>query len=126
MNLPMPISPAPFVNAVGCGYRLAEVDKLDIEVIVNNYFYVNQNYVCSGAMVSVHLVSAIVRHQVDPSLAMLQQHITSGLPCRRHSLITGIGLPYAWNKNKESTIAKSRFPRRQLDDALAFPANEGD
>lgn len=71
---------------------LAEIDK---------YFYVNQNYVCAGAMLAVGLVSANVRHEVDPTLAMLQEHITSEVPCRRHGAITGLGLAYAGTQKEE-------------------------
>lgn len=79
--------------------RLWDVDSGWHEI--DKYLYVNQEYVRAGAMLAIGLLSANVRHDVDPPLAMLEEHISSDLPSIRHGAIVGLGLAYAGTEKKE-------------------------
>lgn len=68
---------------------------------VDKYLYVDQEYVRAGAMLAIGLVSANVRHEVDPPLAMLQEHVNSNVPSIRHGAITGLGIAYAGTQKAE-------------------------
>lgn len=68
---------------------------------IDKYLYVEQEYVRAGAMLAIGLVSANVRHEVDPPLAMLQEHVNSDIPSIRHGAITGLGIAYAGTQKEE-------------------------
>lgn len=71
---------------------LADIDK---------YMYAEQDYVRAGALLAVGVVSANVRHEVDPPLAILSEHVSSTTPSIRHASIAGLGIAYA-GANKEA------------------------
>eukprot|EP00177_Eucheuma_denticulatum_P007408 GFKZ01013492.1.p1 GENE.GFKZ01013492.1~~GFKZ01013492.1.p1 ORF type:complete len:1030 (+),score=203.73 GFKZ01013492.1:282-3371(+) len=71
---------------------LADIDK---------YMYVEQEYVRAGAFLGVGLVSANVRHPVDPPLAILAEHVTSSTAATRHGAIAGLGIAYAGSNKQD-------------------------
>lgn len=62
---------------------------------IDKYMYVEQDYVKAGALLAVGLVSANVRHEVDPPLGIIQEHLSSDKTAIRHGAICGLGLAYA-------------------------------
>lgn len=67
---------------------------------IDKYLYANQEYVRAGAMLAVGLLSANVRHEHDPPLAVLNEYIKSDVPSIRHGAIIGLGLAYAGTQKK--------------------------
>lgn len=67
---------------------------------IDPYMYANQEYVRAGAFLGVGLVSANIRHPVDPPLAILSEHVSSPNHAIRHGAIAGLGIAYA-GSNKE-------------------------
>lgn len=68
---------------------------------IDPYMYNQQEYVRAGALLAVGLVSANIRHPVDPPLAILPEHVSSSNPAIRHGAIAGLGIAYA-GANKEA------------------------
>lgn len=71
---------------------LADIDK---------YMYAKQDYVRAGALLSVGIVSANVRHEMDPAMGLLSEDVSSAIPSIRHGAIAGLAMAYA-GTNKES------------------------
>lgn len=65
---------------------LSEIDK---------YMYVEQEQVKAGSLLAVGIVSAGVRHEVDPAFALLPEHLSSDVASIRNGAILGLGLAYA-------------------------------
>lgn len=68
---------------------------------IDKYLYVDQEYVRAGAMLAIGLVSANVRHEVEPPLGMLEEHLSSKVPSIRHGAISGLGIAYAGSQKEE-------------------------
>lgn len=68
---------------------------------IDRYMYVNQENVCAGAYLAVGLVSANIRHPVDPPLAILSEYVSSRTPAIRHGAIAGLGIAYAGSNKEE-------------------------
>lgn len=69
---------------------------------IDKYMHAEQDFVRAGALLAVGLVSANVRHEVDPALAILQEddHINSTKAPIRNGAIAGLGLAYAGTGNE--------------------------
>lgn len=70
---------------------------------IDKYMYAEQDYVRAGALLSVGVVSANVRHEVDPAMGILAEaeHLTSSTPAIRHGAIAGLGIAYAGAKKED-------------------------
>ncbi|KAI0564007.1 26S proteasome non-ATPase regulatory subunit RPN1 [Gracilaria domingensis] len=66
---------------------------------IDKYMHVEQDFVRAGALLGVGLVSANVRHEVDPALAIIQDHLNSNKASIRNGAIAGLGLAYAGTQN---------------------------
>lgn len=71
----------------------------DVDVGLSNidkYMYAEQEYVRAGALLAVGVVSANVRHEVDPPLYILTEHVTAETtPSIRNGAMAGLGIAYA-------------------------------
>lgn len=71
---------------------LADIDK---------YMHAKQDYVRAGSLLSIGILSANVRHEMDPALGLLSDDVTSATPSIRHGAIAGLAMAYAGtNKQK--------------------------
>lgn len=75
---------------------------------IDKYMYAEQDYVRAGAHLAVGLVSANVRHVVDPPLAILNEFVLSDKRAIRHGAILGLGLAYAGAEKKD--VKESLLP----------------
>lgn len=70
------------------------MDELD------KYGYAQQEYVRAGALLATGLVSANVRHDVEPCFALLSEHVKDETASIRHGAIAGMGIAYANSRNQ--------------------------
>jgi 26S proteasome regulatory subunit N1 len=71
---------------------LSEIDK---------YMYVDKDYIRAGALLSVGIVSAGVRHEVDPAFALLSEFVTAADAAIRNGAIAGLGIAYAGSSKED-------------------------
>lgn len=62
---------------------------------IDKYMYAEQDFVKAGALLAVGIVSASVRHEVDPALALLAEQVSSDVAAIRNGAIAGLGIAYA-------------------------------
>lgn len=74
--------------------------------ILDNYLYSPEEYIKSGALLGVGVVSAGVHDETDPALALLGEYVENQSNPLRTSAIIGLGLAYAGS------------PRAELSDLL--------
>lgn len=68
---------------------------------VDKYQWAEQEYVRAGAMLGMGLVFANVRHEVEPVLGLLQDHVTSDSISVRIGAISGLGIAYAGTQKED-------------------------
>lgn len=68
---------------------------------IDRYMYAEREYVKAGALLSVGILSAGLRHEVDPALALLSEHVESDVSCIRNGAISGLGIAYAGTSKAE-------------------------
>lgn len=68
---------------------------------VDKYQWAEQEYVRAGAMLGMGLVFANIRHEVDPVLGLLQEHVTSEYASVRIGAIAGLGVAYAGTQKED-------------------------
>lgn len=62
---------------------------------IDKYLYSGDEYVKAGAILGVGIVSAGIRNEIDPALALLSEHIDSGNCSIRCASCLGLGIAYA-------------------------------
>lgn len=68
---------------------------------VDKYQWAEQEYVRAGAMLGMGLVYANIRHDVDPVLGLLQEHVMSESASVRIGAIAGLGVAYAGTQKED-------------------------
>lgn len=76
---------------------LSEIDK---------YTHSKEDYIRAGALLAVGVVNSGIRHEMDPALALLMEHVvpedgTSESTCIRVGAILGMGIAYAGSARDE-------------------------
>lgn len=68
---------------------------------IDKYQYAEQEHVRAGAMLGMGLVSANVRHEVEPVLGMLQDQVMAESVSVRIGAIAGLGIAYAGTQKED-------------------------
>jgi 26S proteasome regulatory subunit N1 len=68
---------------------------------IDKYLYSGDEYVKAGAILGVGVVSAGVRNECDPPLALLSEHIDSDISCIRRASCLGLGMAYAGSARED-------------------------
>lgn len=67
---------------------------------IDKYMYSQDEHVKGGAYLAVGIVSAGVRADCDPALALLSEHVNSTSMPERCGAICGLGIAYAGTQNE--------------------------
>mmetsp|Transcript_32664 Transcript_32664/g.101080 ORF Transcript_32664/g.101080 Transcript_32664/m.101080 type:complete len:839 (-) Transcript_32664:106-2622(-) len=62
---------------------------------IDKFLYSNEEYVKAGACLAIGIVSSSVRHESDPPIALLPEHVESSSPIMRTAAIVALGIAYA-------------------------------
>lgn len=68
---------------------------------IDKFLYTDDEYVKAGAILGVGIVSAGIRNDCDPALALLSEHIDSGNCSIRCAAILGLGIAYAGSSRED-------------------------
>ncbi|CCI41176.1 unnamed protein product [Albugo candida] len=68
---------------------------------IDKYLYSGDEYVKAGAILGVGIVSAGIRNECDPPLALLSEHIDSGNCSIRCASCLGLGIAYAGSARED-------------------------
>ncbi|KNE57245.1 hypothetical protein AMAG_02978 [Allomyces macrogynus ATCC 38327] len=68
---------------------------------IDKYLYSNEEYVKAGAVLAIGMVTANVKNESDPAMALLSEHLTEGPLSVRLAAITGLGMAYAGSGRQE-------------------------
>jgi len=63
--------------------------------IIDKFLYSNEEYVRAGACLAIGIVSSSIRHESDPPIALLPEHVESSSSIIRSAAIVGLGVAYA-------------------------------
>ena len=63
-------------------------------LIIDKFLYSNEEYVRAGACLPIGIVSSSIRHESDPPIALLPEHVESSSSIIRSAAI-GLGVAYA-------------------------------
>ena len=55
--------------------------------IIDKFLYSNEEYVRAGACLAIGIVSSSIRHESDPPIALLPEHVESLLPLYAQQLL---------------------------------------
>ncbi|KAJ3283068.1 proteasome regulatory particle base subunit [Borealophlyctis nickersoniae] len=70
---------------------------------IDKYLYSQEDHIKAGALLAIGLVTAGVRNESDPALALLTEYVDSKTATLRVSAIVGLGIAYA-GSNREEVI----------------------
>jgi len=62
---------------------------------IDKFLYSNEEYVKAGACLAIGVVSSSVRHESDPPIALLPEHVESSCAMIRTAAIVALGIAYA-------------------------------
>jgi 26S proteasome regulatory subunit N1 len=62
---------------------------------IDKFLYSNEDYVKAGAALAVGILSSGIRHDADPALALLSEHIEGDTHIMKVAACTGLGIAYA-------------------------------
>ncbi|ORZ37891.1 armadillo-type protein [Catenaria anguillulae PL171] len=68
---------------------------------IDKYMYSTDDNIKAGGLLAVGLVSANVRDENEPAMALLAEHLTEGSTATRLAAITGLGIAYAGTAKAE-------------------------
>ena len=60
--------------------------------IIDKFLYSNEEYVRAGACLAIGIVSSSIRHESDPPIALLPEHVESSSSIIRSAAIVGLGV----------------------------------
>ncbi|RKO89788.1 armadillo-type protein [Blyttiomyces helicus] len=68
---------------------------------IDKYLYIQEDYIKAGALMAIGLVTAGVRNESDPALALLTEYVESKSSKLRVAAIIGLGIAYAGSGREE-------------------------
>jgi len=68
---------------------------------IDKFLYSNEEYVRAGACLAIGIVSSSIRHESDPPIALLPEHIESSSSIIRSAAIVGLGVAYAGSARED-------------------------
>jgi len=74
---------------------------------VDKYTYSSDPHVKAGAWMAIGLTNAGVRHEVDPALGLIQEHLLSNVALERLGAAVGLGYAYAGTRREDLREALS-------------------
>jgi len=63
--------------------------------VIDKFLYSSEENVRAGACLAIGIVSSSVRHESDPPIALLPEHVESTSPIMRSAAIVALGIAYA-------------------------------
>lgn len=63
--------------------------------VIDKFLYSNEENVKAGACLAIGILASSVRHESDPPIALLPEHLESPSPILRTAAIVGLGIAYA-------------------------------
>jgi len=69
--------------------------------LLDKYLYTGKEEVTAGALLGVGLLCTTVRHETQPAMALLAEHVTSDRPLIQSMALMGLGLAYAGTGNND-------------------------
>jgi len=68
---------------------------------IDKFLYSSDENIKAGACLAIGILSSSVRHESDPSIALLPEHIDSPLPIMNKASVVGLGIAYAGTARRD-------------------------
>jgi 26S proteasome regulatory subunit N1 len=75
---------------------------------IDKYLYNNEEFIKAGALLAIGMITAHVRNESDPAMALLSEHLHEGPLSVRLSAISGLGMAYSGSGRRE--VAEMLIP----------------